>query len=349
MVKKEGSQDVTEKFLEYARHIKNDYTNVSLVFEPHIANALHESLPFPVYASDVSIPQKIDLVTTLGGDGTILHATSLFSRTQNVPPLLSFSMGTLGFLGEWKKEDYKRAFREVYMSGATGGSSLIDGASSPGWSSMRGKAMGSTRGSKILMRNRLRVAVYDAEGNYLTSHGDPYTPGHIHAMNEVVLHRGAESHLVVVEVYIAGKFLTTVEADGIIVATPSGSTAYSLSAGGSIVHPLCKALLVTSICSKSWSFRPLVLPSDTEVKLRISEKSRGKQLEISVDGRRRSRGLGAGMEIVLKGEDIKVEDGCWIGGVPCVNGSKAGVAEDDGWVGGLDSLLKLNYLGGVER
>src|SRR4051812_2171606 len=153
-----------------ARHIHSNYDNVSLIFEPKVAAQLHKQFSFPIYTASSSgtLPTKVDMATTLGGDGTILHASSLFSTTLHVPPILSFSMGTLGFLGEWKFEEYKRAFREVYMSGAGAGSPLFQDQKHPhmqaqqvdtgevvtGWSTVRGKSMGPTRSSKVLLRRR---------------------------------------------------------------------------------------------------------------------------------------------------------------------------------------------------
>lgn len=298
------------------------------------------------------------MTTTLGGDGTILHASSLFSTTLHVPPILSFSMGTLGFLGEWKFAEYKRAFREVYMSGAEAGSPLLQDQKHPhvqtlidetgdmvtGWSSVRGKSMGPTRSSKVLLRNRLKVGVFDANGNRVIGDNTAESAqGDVHAMNEVVIHRGKEAHLAIIDVIIGGRFLTEAVADGMIISTPTGSTAYSLSTGGSIVHPLVNSLLVTPICPRSLSFRPLVLPSNTPITLRLSEKNRGRELEVSIDGRRRSRGVGVGMEVRVNGEHI-TKGQQWTGGVPCVmRHAKSGSEDDDGWVGGLNGLLKFNY------
>jgi NADH kinase len=296
------------------------------------------------------------MTTTLGGDGTILRASSLFSTTLNVPPILSFSMGTLGFLGEWKFGEFKRAFREVYMSGAGAGSPLFQDQKHPhletedtgdvvtGWSSIRGKSMGPTRSSKVLLRNRLKVGVFDAEGKrHIGDNTKESMEGDVHAMNEVVIHRGKEAHLAIIEVFVGGRFLTEAVADGMIVSTPTGSTAYSLSSGGSIIHPLVSSLLVTPICPRSLSFRPLILPANTPITLRLSEKNRGRELEVSIDGRRRSRGVGVGMEVRVEGETIS-KGREWVGGVPCVmRGTQSGIEEDDGWVGGLNGLLKFNY------
>lgn len=298
------------------------------------------------------------MTTTLGGDGTILHASSLFTTTLHVPPILSFSMGTLGFLGEWKFEEFKRAFREVYMSGAGAGSALFQDQKLPhiqtaidetrdivtGWSSVRGKSMGPTRSSKVLLRNRLKVGVFDSNGNRVIGDNTAESAqGDVHAMNEVVIHRGKEAHLAIIEVFVGGRFLTEAVGDGMIISTPSGSTAYSLSSGGSIIHPLVSSLLMTPICPRSLSFRPLVLPANTPITLRLSEKNRGRELEVSIDGRRRSSGVGVGMEVRVVGEYIE-KRGDWGGGVPCVmRGAKSGREEDDGWVGGLNGLLKFNY------
>jgi NADH kinase len=298
------------------------------------------------------------MTTTLGGDGTILHASSLFTTTLHVPPILSFSMGTLGFLGEWKFEEFKRAFREVYMSGAGAGSTLFQDQKLPhiptaidetrdivtGWSSVRGKSMGPTRSSKVLLRNRLKVGVFDSNGNRVIGDNTAESAqGDVHAMNEVVIHRGKEAHLAIIEVFVGGRFLTEAVGDGMIISTPSGSTAYSLSSGGSIIHPLVSSLLMTPICPRSLSFRPLVLPANTPITLRLSEKNRGRELEVSIDGRRRSSGVGVGMEVRVVGEYIE-KRGEWGGGVPCVmRGAKSGREEADGWVGGLNGLLKFNY------
>lgn len=282
-------------------------------------------------------------------------------------------MGTLGFLGEWKFEEFKRAFREVYMSGAAAGSPLFQDDTHPhlhskspevetgnitGWSSIRGKSMGPTRSSKVLLRNRLKVGVFDAAGTRIsTSSADDTSDrqgergGDIHAMNEVIIHRGANPHLAIIEVFVGGRFLTEAVADGMIISTPTGSTAYSLSSGGSIIHPLVNSLLMTPICPRSLSFRPLVLPANTPVTLRLSEKNRGRGLEVSIDGKRSSHGVGVGMEVRVLGEECRTDGGgACKGGVPCVmRGAKVGVEDDDGWVGGLNGLLKFNYPFGEEE
>lgn len=382
---------VTVSAIEFAKHVHSNYPSLNLVFEAHVANNIHETLPFPIYTADpstctVQYAQKIDLVTTMGGDGTILRAASLFSMHDSVPPILSFSMGTLGFLGEWKFDEYKRAWRECYMSGCpvpvedltiphTQRSGDHVGEIDPqslDWDSVRGngKCMGLNRTSKILLRNRLRVGIYDQQGRSIneqlvptsmaepdlgpptarpkvTSHGNEISPS-IHAINEVSIDRGAHPHLAIIDIYVNNHFLTEAVADGILISTPTGSTAYSLSAGGSIVHPLVKSLLITPISPRSLSFRPLVLPLHTKVVLKLSKRNRGRELPVSIDGKRRV-GVTIGMEVRVEGERLEKTDEGWRGGVPCVirassQGNSDGISEDDdSWVGGLNGLLKFNY------
>ena len=355
----------SETFLIVNRHIKETYATVNVLLEPRIAREISRILPFPVYASrsneadkdevSHSLHSKTDIVSTFGGDGTILHASSLFANSPEVPPILSFSMGTLGFLGEWKFSDHKRAFREVYMSGATSQihtrelRSTESDTSSATWISPRGRCMGSGRTARVLMRNRLNIGIYDAGGTQVNTKKSAKSSHEIHAMNEVIIHRGRDPHHAIVEVFVGGRFLTEAVADGMIISTPTGSTAYSLSSGGSIVHPLVSSLLLTPICPRSLSFRPLVLPATTPVTLRLSEKNRGREVEVSIDGVRRSECIGVGMEVRVSCEAVKSFSGKWHGGVPCIMRRTAGVGEnDDGWVGGLNGLLKFNYPFGEE-
>jgi NADH kinase len=301
------------------------------------------------------------VVATFGGDGTILRASSFFSSTPYVPPVLAFSMGTLGFLGEWRFEDHKRAFREIYMSGApslntptltlandTSAIRTVDSNEPPtkrgtGWDELRGMRLGSTRGARVLLRHRLKVGMSEGSGSCSPS----LRSGTQHAMNEVLLHRGSDPHLVHIHVTVNGRFLTEVVADGMLVSTPTGSTAYSLSAGGSIIHPLVPSLLLTPICPRSLSFRPLVLPANASVVLRLSDKNRGRHIECSMDGIKSAEGVTAGTELRVTGEAImKGHDG-WTGGVPCLMKSNE-QGGDDGWVGGLNGLLKFNFPFGEE-
>lgn len=363
LVKKSCSDETTDALRDFANHVTSTYPNMNIILETDTADEVEKRLSADVFTSSrdellrSSYNEKVDLVVTFGGDGTILHAASLFATAAMVPPVLSFSMGTLGFLGEWKFSEYKRAFRETYMSGSAmeRHSILADSEPPPakdnqeqtGWSSIRGKSMGRDRAARVLMRQRLKVSIFDAQGTRLSSNEDP--AAYYHAMNEVILHRGQDPHLAVVDLYVGGRFLTEAVADGMIISTPTGSTAYSLSSGGSIIHPLVSSLLLTPICPRSLSFRPLVLPSSTPITLKLSAKNRGREVEVSIDGKRRSHGIGVGTELRVTGEETRTQSGQWIGGIPCImRPTSRGPPGDDGWVGGLNGLLKFNHPFGEE-
>ncbi|QQK45028.1 ATP-NAD/AcoX kinase [Penicillium digitatum] len=351
LVRKDCAPAVTDSLIEFVNHVSSTYPSIKVILESKTAAEVHSSLSFPVYSVSVdekttALHDKVDLTVTLGGDGTILHAASLFATCSNVPPVLSFSMGTLGFLSEWKFSEFKRAFREVYMSGAGAGDRTpvledVPGVAPSkqeiemgptGWSSVRGKSMGSTRGARILMRNRLKVGLFTADGTETTPIRTKTDQGQgVYVMNELLIHRGKEPHLAVVDVFVGGRFLTEAVADGIIISTPTGSTAYSLSSGGSIVHPLVPSILLTPICPRSLSFRPLVLPSSTPITLRLSEKNRGRELEVSLDGVHLGQGMAVGMEVRVWNEEMRHGKNEWQGGVPSVMRRSVGCEAHEGW------------------
>lgn len=98
-------------------------------------------------------------------------------------------------------------------------------------------------------------------------------PGVDYALNEVGIQKAATSSLLKIHAYIGDIYLTTYWADGLVVATPTGSTAYSMSGGGPIVSPDCRNVILTPICPHNLSMRPLVLPSDAEVVLKVESRS----------------------------------------------------------------------------
>ncbi|KAF4888415.1 NAD(+) kinase [Colletotrichum fructicola] len=181
-----------------------------------------------------SQPEKFDLVLTLGGDGTVLFTSWLFQRI--VPPVLSFSLGSLGFLTSFEFEKYKQHLDRI---------------------------MGE-EGMRVNLRMRFTCTVYrDGARGEEAEEGEQFE-----VLNELVIDRGPSPYVSNLELYGDDELLTVVQADGCIFSTPTGSTAYSLSAGGSLVHPDIPAILLTPICPHTLSFRPMVL-SDTML-LRVS-------------------------------------------------------------------------------
>eukprot|EP01068_Selenidium_serpulae_P013299 Selendium_serpulae@DN5950_c0_g3_i2.p1 len=117
-------------------------------------------------------------------------------------------------------------------------------------------------------------------------------------MNECVIDRGGSSTLITLDVYCNGFYLTSVAADGIILASPTGSTAYSMSAGGPIVHPTVGCVILTPICPFSLSFRPLVLPDSAELRIMAAKGGRAVP-RVSIDGREKAV-LGECVSVIIK-------------------------------------------------
>lgn len=187
-----------------------------------------------------SQPEKFDLVLTLGGDGTVLFTSWLFQRV--VPPVLSFSLGSLGFLTSFEFEKYKHHLNRI---------------------------MGD-EGMRVNLRMRFTCTVYrhGASGNEMEE-GEQFE-----VLNELVIDRGPSPYVSNLELYGDNELLTVVQADGCIFSTPTGSTAYSLSAGGSLVSPDLPAILLTPICPHTLSFRPMVLSDTMLLRVSIPRNSR---------------------------------------------------------------------------
>ncbi|CAM1507062.1 Fc.00g067030.m01.CDS01 [Cosmosporella sp. VM-42] len=187
-----------------------------------------------------SQPEKFDLVLTLGGDGTVLFTSWLFQRI--VPPVLSFSLGSLGFMTTFEFEKYKQHLNRI---------------------------MGED-GMKINLRMRFTCTVYrDGALGSDMEEGEQFE-----VLNELVIDRGPSPYVSNLELYGDDELLTVVQADGCIFSTPTGSTAYSLSAGGSLVHPDIPAILLTPICPHTLSFRPMVLSDAMALRVSIPRNSR---------------------------------------------------------------------------
>jgi NAD+ kinase len=169
-------------------------------------------------------------------------------------PILGINMGGLGFLTETFKEEMFHV-----LEGVVGGDFETD---------------------KRLM---LKATIY--------RRGKPV--GQSAVLNDIVINKGALARIIDLETYIDGGYLTTFKADGLILSTPTGSTAYSLAAGGPIVYPSLDSIIMNPICPHALTNRPLVLPDSMEIKVIL--KSANQDVHITLDGQ-------VGMP--LKAEDV---------------------------------------------
>eukprot|EP00252_Welwitschia_mirabilis_P025954 TRINITY_DN8302_c0_g1_i1.p1 TRINITY_DN8302_c0_g1~~TRINITY_DN8302_c0_g1_i1.p1 ORF type:complete len:534 (+),score=96.31 TRINITY_DN8302_c0_g1_i1:449-2050(+) len=258
---KPNSTSVRETCKEMIRWLKEE-KKVNIYVEGHVKGELLEHSEYYSFVQTwekdevASLHEKIDIVITLGGDGTILWAASMFKGP--VPPIVPFSLGSLGFMTPFQSEMYKE-YLEMVMTGPF----------------------------SITLRHRLQCRIIRDESTDDRPLEEP-----ILVLNDVAIDRGMSSYLTYLECYCDNSFVTCVQGDGLILSTTSGSTAYSLAAGGSVVHPEVPGILFTPICPHSLSFRPLILPQYVTLRIQVPYNSRG-QAWASFDGKGRVR-LNAG-------------------------------------------------------
>jgi NAD+ kinase len=187
-------------------------------------------------------PTTLDAVLSLGGDGTFLRGARMLAGHQ--APVLGVNLGRLGFLTTCQADDLEPALTSL--------------------------ASGDYRAER---RMALRAAVLGADG----AERAEWT-----ALNDVVLHKGGFARLLRITVDADDDTVATYAADGIVVSTPTGSTAYSLSAGGPIVVPTVESILLTPISAHTLAIRPLVLPPTERLSVRVDDVEH--EVLVTVDG-----------------------------------------------------------------
>ena len=218
-------------------------------------------------------PHTFEICLALGGDGTVLYASWLFQRV--VPPVMSFALGSLGFLTKFDFDDYPRILTKAFSDGVTVSLRLrFEGTI------MRARR----RGDDFEHRSRDLVDELIGDGSDDVNTHQP--DGSHNILNDIVMDRGPNPTMSSIEVFGDEDHFTTVQADGICVATPTGSTAYNLAAGGSLCHPDNPVILVTAIAPHTLSFRPIILPDTIVLRIGVPYDARA-SCWASFDGKER--------------------------------------------------------------
>ncbi|KZV76301.1 ATP-NAD kinase [Peniophora sp. CONT] len=244
-------------------------------------------------------PHLFDFVVTLGGDGTVLFTSWLFQRI--VPPVLPFALGSLGFLTNFDFADHASVMDNVLDNGIR--VNLRMRFTCTVYRAVRGpdgerkrKAVKKGDTGEIMMRNVEKGGWEALEGGTMHEHRPAkdkeimcFTTRPVESfevLNDLVIDRGPSPYVSMLELFGDEHHMTTVQGDGLTISTPTGSTAYSLSAGGSLVHPEIPAILITPIAPHTLSFRPMLLPDSMEVRVCVPFNSRSTAW-VSFDGRGR--------------------------------------------------------------
>jgi NAD+ kinase len=198
---------------------------------------------YPIFSHSSDLNTSFDTMFTIGGDGTILRAIT-YIKNLGIP-ILGINTGRLGFLATIKKDAIKESV-ELILKGEY------------------------TIQERTLLSIKTSPKTDDfSEINF--------------ALNEVTLARKNTTSMIGVKTYLNNEYLTNYWADGLIIATPTGSTGYSLSCNGPVILPNSKTLVITPIAPHNLSARPMVISDETTIQLEVS--SREKNFLISLDSR----------------------------------------------------------------
>jgi len=272
--------------------------------------------------------QNPDLIVTLGGDGLLMHASTLFPGP--MPPTLCVAGGSLGFLTPFPKEEMVNAIWASLGSLVPNNKDSNEEDTNTVWDYNNDPISPSTTQLpqlntyqplpqiRLSMRMRLDCRILNPEG---------VLRARFNVLNEVVIDRGSSPYLASLECFIDNVHLTTVQADGIIFSTPTGSTAYSMSAGGSVVHPAVPAILVTPICPHVLSFRSMVFPDHVTLRCYVPLDARS-EVVVAFDGKHRRE--------LQRGDSVQIQMS--VHPVPTINR----MDHSSDWLGSLKSNFNFN-------
>lgn len=231
------------------------------VFETATA-ALMPPAPNRLVADKQALVADVGLVVVLGGDGTLLAMADCIGESGSAIPILGVNFGSLGFLTEI-------TLPELYPS------------------------------LEMVLAGRAHVEARMMLRSTAQRDGSPFTDQIV--LNDVVITKAARSRMIDLSVWVGEEFVTRVKADGLIVASPTGSTAYNLAAGGPIVQPHMDALILTPIAPHTLTNRPIVIPASSAVRVQPVMEERD-EVYVTFDGQAGFQ-LRAGDEIQVRKAD----------------------------------------------
>jgi NAD+ kinase len=221
--------------------------NVEMIIESEFLKILHEKKivqkQYNTFSSHTELDNSFDMLISIGGDGTILRSAALVGDSG--VPILGINAGRLGFLATVQKENIDEFMQFI-----------IDK-----------KYTISKRTLLSLSTTPINESI--EEINF--------------AMNEVSVSRKDTTSMITIETYLNNEFLNSYWADGLIIATPTGSTGYSMSCGGPILTPDVRSFVITPIAPHNLNARPLVIPDETEIILKVT--GREENYLVSLDSR----------------------------------------------------------------
>ncbi len=230
----QANNDNTKKYAQILID-QLEENNVEIVFEHKFIQdyQFHKKNGNPqVFKSYADLDHSFDLFFSVGGDGTFLRSIT-FVKDLNIP-IIGINTGRLGFLATIQKEEIKSSLKQILQ-----------------------------KDYLLKTRSLLQISTQEVSVDF---------EGLNFALNEITVTRKNTASMITVETELDNEYLTTYWSDGLIVSTPTGSTGYSLSCGGPIISPSSKNFVLTPIAPHSLSVRPLVIPDQTKIKLKIASR-----------------------------------------------------------------------------
>lgn len=212
--------------------------------------------------------EPIDFALSVGGDGTFLTSAAAIGN-KNIP-ILGVNCGHLGFLAEVQTDDLDAILNQLVAGQYT-----------------------------IEQRSLLNLSIIDKDG--IIREGLIMSPN---ALNEIAILKQGLTNMLTIETKVNGELLHTYHSDGLVIATPTGSTAYNLSIGGPLMVPQSRGIILTPIAPHSLTVKPLVVPDDWKFDIRVT--SRYDSYMVSVDGRSQSLSTDMSLHIERATYTVKV-------------------------------------------
>ena len=205
----------------------------------------------------LSRPDQVDALIALGGDGTLLRAARFLGGAR--VPVLGVNLGKLGFLTACSHEEFPEAFGAF------------------------------ARGEYVVQERMALDATTLADGG---------TVGvRLRALNDVVVHKGGFARVLRMRVFADDELISSFAADGLVIATPTGSTAYSLSASGPIIVPTFDSLIVTPVAPHTLALRPTILPPGSVLRVEVDDAP--EEVLVTADGQV-GTALGTGQRLIVR-------------------------------------------------
>jgi NAD+ kinase len=221
-----------------SKHLKSEYEKLKNILDSHNINLLLTNRSAELFNlegfTDKEVFEKSDIIISIGGDGTLLGVSR--SSYKNNKPILGINAGNLGFLTDISIDEMQEFIEDILQDNYRIDNRMV----------LEIELVGDNENSKLI------------------------------AFNDIVISRPTISGMITIDAYTYEKdryHLNSYYGDGLIISTPTGSTAYNLSAGGPILFPLTKAIILTPICPHSLTERPMVLPADFEVEFQSRDNA----------------------------------------------------------------------------